>query len=304
MEFGKVDTATGIDFSLPEDPAGNASLLGGSASVGAALHLGLTGWGEKAWVGSLYPSGTRPADYLKAYAKSFHAVELNSSFYAMPESGVIDRWLMATPDAFRFMVKVPQALSHQRNQETAIQDIVRFGAAMRRFGSKATACFLQYPPDQVGQVRKSLQAWLDHWPSDGQRLFVEFRDPGLLLDEDMLEAMARSGLGLVITDTAGRRDLVHMRLLVPEVMVRFVATGAVEADRLRLVAWKERLSAWFREGLEQAWFFCHTHDNRHAPELARLFRDMVTREEPRWAESIPEINVYGARQTELFQTTR
>lgn len=304
MEFGKVDTATDIDFSLPADPAGNAVVLGGTASVRAELHLGLTGWGEKNWVGKLYPSGTRPADYLKAYAKAFHAVELNSSFYAMPESGVIDRWLLATPDTFRFMVKVPQALSHHHRQETAKQDIVRFGAALRRFGSKAAACFLQYPPDQVGQVRKSLQVWLDHWPPDGQRLFVEFRDSALLRDEGLMDAMARSGLGLVITDTAGRRDLVHMHLLVPEVMVRFVATGEKEADRLRLVDWHERLSAWFLEGLEQAWFFCHTHDNRHAPELARLFHAMVRREEPCWAVSIPEINEYGARQTELFQATR
>ena len=76
------------------------------------LHLGLPFWGFEGWQGALYARDSRAADYLGQYARTFNAVEGNTTFYAEPMHATIERWAAETPDDFRFCFKLPRTITH------------------------------------------------------------------------------------------------------------------------------------------------------------------------------------------------
>ena len=77
-----------------------------------SLYLGCPIWSFKGWVGSFYPKGTKPADFLWEYARRLNTVEGNTTFYATPSPEKLERWVKETPETFRFCPKLPRAVSH------------------------------------------------------------------------------------------------------------------------------------------------------------------------------------------------
>jgi len=82
--------------------------------VTVTIHLGTQGWNYDAWVGPFYPDGTRAADFLTLYARAFDTVEVDSTFYAIPPERTVRGWAERTPANFRFALKLPQEMSHER----------------------------------------------------------------------------------------------------------------------------------------------------------------------------------------------
>jgi uncharacterized protein YecE (DUF72 family) len=74
--------------------------------------LGLALWGYKAWVGGLFPPGSRSADFLPLYGDRFTIVEGNTTFYSLPDRPTLARWAASVPDGFQFCPKLPKTLTH------------------------------------------------------------------------------------------------------------------------------------------------------------------------------------------------
>jgi len=83
---------------------------------------------------------------------------------------------------------------------------------------------------------------------------------------DLFQLLQKLKIGTVISDTAGRRDCVHMELTTDEAMVRFVGNNLAASDYTRMDAWVERLKVWQGMGLKAVWFFMHQNNKRYAPE--------------------------------------
>jgi uncharacterized protein YecE (DUF72 family) len=81
----------------------------------------------------------------------------------------------------------------------------------------------------------------------------------------------------VLTDVAGRRDVLHMRLTSPSAMIRFVGNSLHPTDYTRIDDWVERLKMWFDSGLKQLYFFVHEPDNITSPELATYFINQLNK---------------------------
>ena len=103
--------------------------------------------------------------------------------------------------------------------------------------------------------------------------------------------LQRNNVGSIITDAAGRRDCVHMRLTTPQAFIRFVGNGLHPTDYTRIDAWVERIATWLHAGIEKIYFFMHQHEELHSPELCRyLIRQLNDRckaniKEPVFVES-------------------
>jgi uncharacterized protein YecE (DUF72 family) len=89
-------------------------------SPGAKIVVGTSGYSFADWVGPFYPPGTRPAQFLDYYSRHFHAVEVNVTFYRMPEARMLQRIERKTPAGFRFMVKLNQAMTHDSSRDPAL----------------------------------------------------------------------------------------------------------------------------------------------------------------------------------------
>jgi uncharacterized protein YecE (DUF72 family) len=81
------------------------------------LYLGTSGFSYQDWVGNFYPKGTRRQDWLRYYASEFNALELNSSYYAIPSASVVNSLLARTGEEFQFAIKLHQSMTHDVNME-------------------------------------------------------------------------------------------------------------------------------------------------------------------------------------------
>jgi uncharacterized protein YecE (DUF72 family) len=109
------------------------------------LYFGTSGFSYNDWVGSFYPPGMRRQDWLVYYAREFNALELNSTFYALPRLSVIEAMINKTGGGFLFSVKAPQKLTHERQSDK--DDFSAFISVLRPFiEAKKLGCVLaQFP---------------------------------------------------------------------------------------------------------------------------------------------------------------
>lgn len=147
MDFGRVADIQSVDFRLPPDPAHNAVLLE-SKSSGQPLQVftGCPVWGEKGWVGMIYPKEAREKDLLRNYGRQFNCIELNTTYYRIPTPQTVENWAASVPASFRFCPKIPQEISHTRQLVGCESLTEAFCIAMRHFGERLGTTFLQLSP--------------------------------------------------------------------------------------------------------------------------------------------------------------
>ena len=88
---------------------------------------------------------------------------------------------------------------------------------------------------------------------------------------ELMTLLHQYQIATVITDVAGRRDVLHQCLTNEMAMIRFVGNGLHPTDYERVDAWIERLCNWMDKGLHRVYFFTHEPDNVFAPQLADYF---------------------------------
>ncbi len=268
MEFGKLESLVGVDWRLRPDPELNALMLGALAPAEVfRVYVGSTAWGQKDLLGSYYPVGTRADQFLPAYGRQMNVVELNTSFYRVPDRDQVMKWRADTPDDFMFCPKVNKLISQANDLGVLTTRTLDFAKAVQHFEQKLGPCFLQLPSDFSTARLDALLSWLDTWPAQ-LKLAVELRHAswfGGSRGNSIFDELAGRGMGAVITDVAGRRDAAHMHVTAPFTFVRWVGTMG-ESDLVRLDAWAERLVAWGQQGLAEAYFF--THEPEGVPSVA------------------------------------
>jgi uncharacterized protein YecE (DUF72 family) len=109
--------------------------------------VGCSGWAYDDWVGPFYPSGTPPGDFLERYARVFRTVEVDSSFYRAPTPFLVRRWAERTPERFRFALKVPRDVTHEKDETKGTEVLGAFLSSLGplRDASKLAPVVLQFP---------------------------------------------------------------------------------------------------------------------------------------------------------------
>lgn len=105
-------------------------------------------------------------------------------------------------------------------------------------------------------------------------LFVELRDKSWFEGDSyysLFECLKSRDAGIVINDTAGRRDCVHMDLTNKRAFIRFVGNDLHETDYNRINDWVARIGSWLESGLEELNFFMHQRDEKNTPILLTYF---------------------------------
>jgi uncharacterized protein YecE (DUF72 family) len=216
MEFGRSATIDGgIDFSLPEDYSSVAwsSVVGGQVPKPAAKPLstwvGLPRFGSANVARKVYPRGTRSSDSLRAYAQRFSSLELNATHYRLPTLEQVARWAAAVGPGFRFVPKAPQVISHERCPDLGLWRA--FAETTFGFEEKLGPCLLQLPEYADTSWRRSVFDLTRSYPG---RLALELRHASWFRERTTFERLIRylqeRDIALVLTDTAARRDVLHM----------------------------------------------------------------------------------------------
>ena len=280
MDFGKLSYASlaNVDFSLSPEPEGNKFILSGQPAAAPKVFIGCPRWSIKEWLGKLYPKGTKDSHFLNEYIKQFNCIELNSTFYNLFDEATVARWAeKATGRNFLFCPKVYQGISHEGSLTEKAPLMHAFQKSIAAFGSHLGPAFLQLNDGFGPQRKKELQYFIHSLPTD-LALYLEVRHPNWFDEKEiawLVELLHPVNKGLVITDTAGRRDVCHMHLSIPKAFVRFVSNNLHPTDYARVDDWVERIGHWLANGLEELFFFVHMGEERHSPELSSYLIDKL-----------------------------
>ncbi|WP_217602074.1 DUF72 domain-containing protein [Chitinophaga sp. GbtcB8] len=281
MDFGRVDEAllNDLDFKLAAEPVFNKKVLKGQPVKKPQIYVGCAKWGRKEWIGKIYPKGTKEANFLDEYVHHYNSIELNATHYKIYEPDAIRKWdAKASGHKFKFCPKVPQAISHYSQLTNAGPQTTAFLEGVLAFEEHLGPIFLQVSDKFSPNRKDQLFQYLDSLPKDLQ-WFLEVRHPQWFSDEgiwlELLQTLQKLKVGLLITDTSGRRDCAHMHLTVPSAFIRFVGNSLHPTDYTRIDDWVNRIRYWLEHGLKELYFFMHMHDEAYSPELSVYLADKM-----------------------------
>ncbi len=277
MKFGSVEHPELVDFTLPPDHPYTCNLLSRSSGKGLqGVYVGCAKWNRSDLKG-FYPRGTK--DDLAYYARQFNAIEFNATFYNSYQPDRIALWRDKTPEGFMFFPKVHRYISHVKWLIDVERSLDEFTHSIRFFEEKMGMAFLQLHNNFAPKNMDRLQRVLEIWPVDIP-LAVELRHTDWFNDEvvaeELYSLLETYRATHIIVDTAGRRDLMHMRLTAPTAFVRFVGANHA-SDHDRLDAWVARIKTWEQQGLEHLYFFIHQHMEKESPLLIYQFIESFNR---------------------------
>jgi uncharacterized protein YecE (DUF72 family) len=264
-------------------------------------------WTHAPWQGRLLPHPLPPTERLRAYATWCDAVEGNTTFYATPARSTVESWAAQTGPGFRFVVKLPKPITHERRLTGADEELRSFLEAIEPLGPRAHALWIQLPGSFGPADLGALAGFLHRLPRS-YRYAVEVRHRAFFEDrrsERLLEGvLARAGAEWVPFDTVtlfqspptsdAERDAWTKKPRVPRrssaltdrPIVRYLGRDSVERTVEGWQPWVETVTGWLREGRSPT-VFVHTPDNAEALPLARRFHDEV-RERLPGLEPLPE----------------
>ncbi len=235
------------------------------------IRIGCSGWQYKHWRGNFYPNDL-PADrWLEHYASVFDTVEVNNSFYRLPEAATFQLWARRVPVGFLFAVKASRYLTHMKKLTDPAEPLDRLWSRARRLGRKLGPVLYQLPPHWRRNLDR-LGSFLAAVPKRRPQA-VEFREPSWY-SPDVYEVLDRHHVALCLHDMAGSAA---PRVIVgPFLYVRFHGAGARYGGRYPeavLEDWAEWLRPRIASGVHLYAYFNNDvggHAPRDALRLARL----------------------------------
>lgn len=264
----------------------------------ANFYIGCAVWGYKDWLGDLFPSGSKSADFLSLYSRRLTTVEGNTSFYATPGVETVKRWAAETPETFRFCFKLSREISHEGALADKVKITREFVDRMSPLGERLGPFFLQLPPGYRADKIDDLERWLTAWPSE-YRLAIEVRHDDWYTEPHesaLMNVLHQYNAGRVVMDVrplnAGPLpgadvDLQGARDRKPDVpmhplrssdiaLIRYIGHPTFELNGPLLDEWAQRVARWIADDTD-VYFFCHCPDERQSPGLCREFQHRLER---------------------------
>lgn len=276
MKFGSVQNIEAIDFSLPPDHPDTAIILGGKAEKKLTAFVGCAKW-NKQDLKNFYPKGIK--DELEYYASQFNSIELNATFYQALGNAQFKNWRAKTPKDFKFSPKIPQVISHLKRLNNVKTLTDEFCNSLAEFEEKLGMVFLQMHDNFKPKEFELLEKFIIEFPK-GISLAIELRNTewfNTKAEADRVcKLLKKHKVTNIIVDTAGRRDLLHMRLTTPIAFIRYVGANH-ESDYTRLDPWIKRIAKWKKEGLKELYFFVHQNVEVESPALSAYFIDGINK---------------------------
>jgi len=276
MKFGQVPDPSIIDFTIPPTPPETIQLLNENKDNNPMeVYVGCAKW-NKTDLKGFYPRGTK--DELAYYSTQFNSIELNATFYNSPSKQQVETWRDKTPKDFKFFPKIPQSISHFSRLLNTDEKVKEFVDSTALFEDKFGMAFLQLIDNFKPKDFDRLEKFLKDFPK-GYPLAVEVRNEEWFkpeVAEKFYKLLEETNKTNVLVDTAGRRDMMHMRLTTPTAFVRYVGANH-PSDYTRLDEWIDTIVIWKEAGLKQLYFFIHQNVEVESPLLAAHFIEKLNK---------------------------
>src|SRR5688572_2855359 len=231
-----------------------------------SVWIGTSGYNYPEWKGSFYPSDLPAAKMLPYYAERFPTVEINYTFYRMPDEKLVGGWAGQTPSPYRFTLKAPRRITHDSRLKNAGELAARFCLVASTLGDKLGALLFQLPPNLKKDL-PLLEAFLGELPSRVCAAF-EFRHPSWL-EDDVLAKLASRNIALCVADS--EKLSTPVRVTADYAYFRLRDEGYTPADIGR---WAETIARETAACRDVYVYFKHEEEGK-GPEFARLLMEQL-----------------------------
>ena len=238
----------------------------------ARLHIGTSGWHYKDWVGDFYPAKFKSSEMLSWYSQRFKTVEINNSFYRLPEERDFKNWKDSVPDHFYFSVKASRFITHRKRLHDAESATQKFLSRAQLLGEKLGPILFQLPPNwRVNSQR--LEEFLVTLPAKNQYVF-EFRDPSWYVPK-IYALLKHHKAALCLHDWHGSQWPVEFTSNFT--YVRFHGSQGSYAggySMKHLQRWAENVLSW-QERLAEVFLYFNNDRQGHAVRDAQSLSDLL-----------------------------
>jgi uncharacterized protein YecE (DUF72 family) len=237
------------------------------------IRVGTSGFSYKDWAGSFYPQFCPPADFLQVYANHFDTVEIDATFYRIPDRSTVLRWHKVTPEYFVFAAKFPKAVTHEGTAGERLETMRRFVAAMQPLENKQGPLLMQFPYSFKPEQREMLQRLIEAVPEHLQ-VAVELRHKGWLEEASVLDLMRKRNMALTLIDhpwmprhSEMTADFGYVRLLGDRKKIQGDFSYVRDDREEDLRWWAELLDVQSKLG-RTVYVYINNHYTGHSPTTA------------------------------------
>ncbi len=229
------------------------------------VYIGTSGFSYDDWIGHFYPEDIQRRDMLRYYAERFKCVELNFTYYRMPDPRTLGQMAAKTPDGFRFVVKANSEMTHERSGEAEpfrqftsalkpLMDVGKFGCVLAQFPysfrpTRETVAYLRFFREQTPDLPVVVEFRNSHWATDKAYQFLGDR-----------------GFGYCCVDEP------DLRGLMPRVAIATADPGYVRFHGRNAEQWFDHEQAW------QRYDYLYSEDELRewVPKVTRLADETAT----------------------------
>jgi uncharacterized protein YecE (DUF72 family) len=240
------------------------------------IHIGCSGWQYRHWRGDFYPAKLPQSRWLEYYAAHFDTVEINNTFYRLPDASTFAAWRKRAPRGFVYAVKASRYLTHMKKLKDPEDPLELFFSRAKELGPTLGPVLYQLPPrwPLSAASLERFEVFLSALPAR-RRHAVEFRDPSWYADE-AIELLRRYRVALCLHDMQGSATA---RFAVgPFVYIRF--HGPQKYNGRYPDAMLDAWAAWLAEPLQAGlpiYGYFNNDTGGHAPRDAVRLRERIAR---------------------------
>ena len=234
------------------------------------VYVGTSGYSYKEWKGNFYPEDLPAKEMLAYYSRRLPAVEINNTFYRLPQANMIENWKEQVPAKFRFSIKATQRITHIKRLKNCTEETKYLLDTAALLGDRLGVVLFQLPPNSKKDLER-LKDFLDCLPATIRSAF-EFRNESWH-DDEIFDLLKSKDAALVVSDTDEKP------------LDKIISTAKWGYLRLRKTTYAaDDLKAWMERVQNQKWkeafvFFKH-EDEGVGPKLAAEFIALCPKPRP------------------------
>ncbi len=168
------------------------------------LYIGTSGYSYKEWKGNFYPEDIKPDKMLNFYSEQFSTVEINNTFYHIPQKSVLETWKKQVPKDFRFSIKAPQRITHIKRLKEVNDDNKFFIDTIKSLGNKLGIILYQFPPNFKKDM-ELFQNFINFMPKSISAAF-EFRHESWF-EDDLYSLLNEKNYAICLSETDKETDI-------------------------------------------------------------------------------------------------
>ena len=297
MKFGHVDQLNDVTFNLPQISNKTKNFISSFKNKELpSFYFGAPGWSDIKFKGLLYPPKTPSKKFLNAYSQQFNSIEVNATRYGTPKINVLDNWMSQVEDSFKFSMKIPQVITHRKdiNDKVSRNRTDQFLSAVFHLDNYSGICFAVMANYFKSNQIKELEDFISFWPVDVP-LAIEFRDKSWFENnvfDEVQDLLRKFNVIPVITDTPGRRDVVHFNITNDQLFVRYVGDFSHTSDLHRTTKWVNKIGELCHLGVNKVWFYVH-QPGENRERILGFFNNMIPQINQSLQLNIPLLKNYS-----------